>query len=771
MEIKDVFSAQARSVWEYLCENGQGLYIPAYQRQYSWDSSKIKRLIEDMCHGFLMLLNQEDSITFLGTIIAIHDTNYLTVNPLVKGDVPSRVMTIIDGQQRLTTLLLINTVLHHEIGLRLNKIKDLSKRENEWLHEECIKVMANLNKTFEENMAYGDGDFQYYPRMIRAYEDSWSRKERYVKYSSPIGKYLHQYGSFIRSKDKKDFVKNYLEDLLITDKSKYKPLFDGRQIILKQIKEIIKDIKPENLDLPNYNEIISKSKFQNILLKSDFPDEVKTSLRQEGNKDYKELLYLILFTNFVLDRVAITVVTAKNEDYAFDMFESLNTTGEPLTAFETFKPKVIYVEGLEDYENSEARKNLTTIEEYLEEYNTKSADKQDITSRLIVSFALAETGEKLSKRLSDQRKFLKEKYEKLTEIDEKNKFVRHFADVTLFIKNSWPDEKTKQPTVYDIDNEDIEEVKLCLDVLRSFKHTITIGPLSRFYSNIRQANHEYRQKASRNFIEAVKATTAFSILWRASRRTTDNIDGHYRKLMEDGNPNINFAPLARAKGNIEELLDIRLYKDSLINILNEEGKILNKEDWVKAAVKIPAYKNQKDITRFILLAAAHDSIIDPNNPGLTIKGKEGTLPLLTHKFWLKDDIQTIEHIAPQTSNDGWNNKLYEDPDTIEKLGNLTLLPCSENSCLGNGSWKKKRLVYEILSSENADTLKGLIIKAKSLDIDISQQTEEILKCSKYLPMVKALSEYQEEWSVDIIEKRSRRIAELAWDRIWPWLTN
>ncbi|HFO5872451.1 TPA: hypothetical protein ACHKDG_003510, partial [Escherichia coli] len=37
MEIKDVFGAQPKSVWEYICENGQGLYVPAYQRQYSWD--------------------------------------------------------------------------------------------------------------------------------------------------------------------------------------------------------------------------------------------------------------------------------------------------------------------------------------------------------------------------------------------------------------------------------------------------------------------------------------------------------------------------------------------------------------------------------------------------------------------------------------------------------------------------------------------------------------------------------------------------------------
>ena len=86
MDIKDVFSAQPKSVWEYLCENGQGLYIPAYQRHYSWDKNKISRLIEDTCHGFSTLVEREDAITFIGTIIAIHDMNMTTVEPAVKGD-------------------------------------------------------------------------------------------------------------------------------------------------------------------------------------------------------------------------------------------------------------------------------------------------------------------------------------------------------------------------------------------------------------------------------------------------------------------------------------------------------------------------------------------------------------------------------------------------------------------------------------------------------------------------------------------------------------
>ena len=47
-----------------------------------------------------------------------------------------------------------------------------------------------------------------------------------------------------------------------------------------------------------------------------------------------------------MNRVQVVVVSASKEEYAFDMFESLNTTGEPLTAFETFRPRVIEIEGV-----------------------------------------------------------------------------------------------------------------------------------------------------------------------------------------------------------------------------------------------------------------------------------------------------------------------------------------------------------------------------------------------------------------------------------------
>ena len=767
MEIKDVFGAQPKSVWEYLCENGQGLYVPAYQRQYSWDKSKISRLFEDTCHGFTMLIDHNDSITFLGTIIAIHDTQYLTVNPLVKGDVPSRVMTIIDGQQRLTTLLLINTVLHEEIRGRHAKLKVDDDSAKEWLIEECMKVIGRLAKTFEEDKDYGDAEFRFYPRMIRAYEDSWSRKKDKAVYSSPIGYYLHTYGAHGRGDAKKSYKYEPPEDES-KDKLKYKLLGDGRRHVQNLIKSLSKNDQVD-LELPSFSSILSSPKFQDILVKSDFPIAIHDVLSAEGNEPFKELLYLVLFANFILDRVALTIVTAKNEDYAFDMFEALNTTGEPLTAFETFKPRVIHSEGLEHYESSKSFEYMNSVEGYLEGFG-KTDDKQDATSRLIVTFALAERGEKLSKRLSDQRRFFKENFEKLPDEEAKRDFIRHLAHTAIFVQYAWPDESLATPKIYSADEAQTDEVVLCLDLLRSFKHTITLSPLIRFYSEIRKAGSETRGQAISDFITAVKAITAFSLLWRSSRRGTANIDTHYRKLMESGYDEVGMSSLCRRNNNVDlPAPDVEMLKRALRSLLQSVGAINDKDDWVKETAKIPAYTNQKEVTRFILLAAAHDSVVDKLSPGLTVKGKSGILPLLNYASWRDECAQTVEHIAPQTKEIGWLDELYEDGETINRLGNLTLLPCPENSSLGNGPWNRKRLIYKVLSADTSDELDPLLSQAKAQGIEISQSTTDLLANSRYLPMAKAVAQFEGDWTLDIVERRSVRIAELAWSRIAPWL--
>jgi hypothetical protein len=311
---------------------------------------------------------------------------------------------------------------------------------------------------------------------------------------------------------------------------------------------------------------------------------------------------------------------------------------------------------------------------------------------------------------------------------------------------------------------------LCIDFLRQFNHTITIAPLVRFFSNCRIASNEERAKTTNDFLEALKAITAFSVLWRSSRTSTDGIDNLYRRLMLDGYPSLGLAPLSRCiGGSVQPALDVAKLKLALVDILKLSGGISGKDDWVKTASKLPQYSINQHISRFLLLAAAHDSILDPDEAGLVISGKKGILPLLNYSTWRKDALQTVEHIAPDKKSKEWTDDIYEDADLIHRLGNLTLLPLAENASISNSAWTRKRFFYKTLSASTMDEADRLLEQAKIQEIKISQSAEKLLSQSMYLPLVKSISTVDGDWTRELIEKRSTRLAELAWDNIFPLL--
>ena len=66
VDIARVFTAASQSLFELLTVEGQGCYVPAYQRPYAWDTDNVHRLLEDATLGLEALATDEDSIRFLG---------------------------------------------------------------------------------------------------------------------------------------------------------------------------------------------------------------------------------------------------------------------------------------------------------------------------------------------------------------------------------------------------------------------------------------------------------------------------------------------------------------------------------------------------------------------------------------------------------------------------------------------------------------------------------------------------------------------------------
>ena len=799
---KTIFEAITKPVLELLSDRGLGLYIPSYQRPYSWDKNKVDRLIEDINHGMKSLVSAEDSFTFLGTVITIHDINHVTVQPIVRQDVPNKVLTVIDGQQRMTTLLILCIALHNEISVTYkNFIKTKTKAINKYITEQEIKdpevegfavseevnaifswldgqikeLLAVLSGTFYEQQAYGETPF--YPRMIRSLEDTWSKSLKNRKYSSSIA---HLTFNYIEEIKKEDYKPSDFKPTI-----RFNENIEGEEALVKRFEQIKKFLKqlpsktdPESEEVPNFKEIYTSEKLQEGLLGYKLSEvvpheciqnikEIDENLKQKFN----ELMLLIFYAKYVLNRVVVTVVKGKNEDYAFTIFESLNTTGEPLTAFETFKPRVINAVGLAEYEGSIEKGLMDQVGRYLGSYVGGTA-LQKATKELLISFLGAYSGTKVSGRLSEQRSELKKGFECAENTSDKLVFIQTLADCTNFKKTFW-ESKDFNDTHKFIKNFQLSSTsKLCLTFLNEMNHSIVIPVLTAFFSQIVAAKNEYDlEQRTKDFESALKAVVAFSVLWRAALGGTSGIDNQYRELVSSDEMPTGLPPLARTKMK-NNVIDILLFKRELksrLIDLDRKGKINSKDNFVNRASDLPIYDKQYKVAKFLLLAAHHNAIEDKAEPGLIAKGKESLNPCLTVEMYRAKGSFTIEHIAPQKPDINWDRDIYGNGTLVDTLGNLVLISSKLNGALSNRMWQEKKVLYQAVGAKTSQEANEILSEAaRAYNISFRDSTKEILEAQTYMPNLITLGNIESKWNEDWIKRRSEHLYSLAWDELINW---
>lgn len=545
---------------------------------------------------------------------------------------------------------------------------------------------------------------------------------------------------------------------------------DTFKLIQKRIAEITGKKWAEN-DFPEALDIAQTKTFSNAILGYEVPDEVVKYLRDQhddkAHADYCQLFRLLVFSKYLNDRMAFTVVTAKNEDDAFDMFEALNTTGEPLTAYETFKPKVIEGEGVAAYEHSESFKYIEDIEDYLDRFK-KAEEKQRATSEMLVPFALSETGEKIQRKLVDQRRYLREQFDsQLESLDDKRQFVYRLSHVAQFMKYIWKNDDPRGIFLNRSDRLD-DRTETSLLAIRDLNHHIVVAPLSRFFGDVLRAKEddELRKLKMTELASAIQATVAFSIIWRAALGGTAGIDSKYRDVLSEKiNGNLGLLA-ARPKSGVGSV-SLSNYKKALLHFLEEAG-ISKKNEWVRRVAKAQIYR-QKTLARFLLFAASEDAISDGNDPGLVVLGRPGLLPMLTPKNWNNKDYLTVEHVAPQSGRSTWDQTICDETENIDLLRNLTLLPIKENSMVGNKEWRHKKALYQVLSAQDQAEFDQYTKNSASVRMSLSHKTKEILNEANYLPLCRSIGQKVGDWDLDFIKNRSERLAELAWDRMIAWL--
>ena len=94
MENLETFKPDSLNIRDIFCNGNVAYKVPDYQRRYSWKKEQLDALWGDLYESYQ---NDHQACYFLGSIVVVKNAN--------------NVFELIDGQQRLTTLMIMISVL------------------------------------------------------------------------------------------------------------------------------------------------------------------------------------------------------------------------------------------------------------------------------------------------------------------------------------------------------------------------------------------------------------------------------------------------------------------------------------------------------------------------------------------------------------------------------------------------------------------------------------------------------------------------------------
>jgi hypothetical protein len=762
LEIEKAFLTEGRSVYEFFQRPGVGFYIPLYQREYSWDKDNVEQLIEDVEKGVTAMINDENEIRFLGTIITVIEKDKKRIQPLDIQALPTAVEKLIDGQQRMSTLAIIGALLYKNFTFiedRLNSSSELFKEL-----QEIIQIWKDkLIDIFSFDLKSGKPKRK--PKIIRGFLDEWSKEGNLEeKYKSEISNYLANFILCIEEN----------KDLPEIPKSKSKFTINAK-IIDAWIKRIItRHERIEDDSIPVAWEILKDEK-NHELIWSYFREELHNELfiREIKNKKsdsylISSLVQLISITHYLLERCCFTIIQPINEDWAFDMFQSLNASGTPLTAIETFKPLVVNNTEFnkEKYENSQSKISFSKIEDLFKD-SGNAATKNKLTNEFLTSLAIVLDGFKLESHFSSQRKFLDRVYSKdVTLYKEQCDLVKFIGNYAEFYKQIWLDYKGEHnlPIEKISSHPEADLTSVLVLFLKRSNHRMAITILGSLYSEVINGS----PNSISNFVEGVKAIASFYILWRACDSNA-GLDNYYRNFFKGKEKGVDSCDWLHTKC----IFDIAYLKKYFLDSLVKDKDLTDTDIWLMKANSYLRYDSSASICRIGLFITAHDTIVDEQEKGLMKIGKVNCSPYLKLDKWNSIHLKDIEHIAPQTEGDiSWDKNLYEiNTRPYDSIGNLTLLPTNINISAGNKGWKEKFIYYSHLGNKDPLKTQELSAKAKLEGIELNTSTVNLLKDSSYIEHIMSILQVETNgiWDVNLVNRRSERMLVLIWDKIYPWL--
>ncbi|WP_318367290.1 DUF262 domain-containing protein [Enterobacter sp.] len=771
----DIFKAEPQSVFDVICKRKTtGFYMPAYQRPYSWEESHIRDLFSDCENVFRNLLDSHDAIIFLGSILSVDDSIALTIYPLVKRDKPEEIKLIIDGQQRLSTLMLIILCINERLRILLPSLKKaITSEQDEEIKDvldELRQVVSQLeidtSNTVVETTAEHEV-YKYLPKIIRSQVDCWGRSEKNALYDSPIAELLYVYQRHIMDQRDSSVFKPLDLSLMSTSA---KRVVNNIKEIRKQLDCVQKGFQfqfpdSETEEKINISDLVDVETLDVCL---DFPVDKDLALVAESYPKVAEVIYIAVFAKFLLHRVCLTYVEVNNESYAFDMFEALNTTGEPLTAIETFVPKAIEFigkkrkEGAPEEELEAAMDVLNSITERFENI-IDSKEKNLKTKALILAFVRAFEGKVKVTSLRDQRDAMLKSYENC-DYDLKGVYLSQLATSANFLFDHW---QAVVPNVGKlVDSSVLDISNLCLRYLVDMKHDIVQSLLIQFV--LIDEKFEATGTEHSDFAKVLKSVTAFSVLWRAMSGGADGIDAVYKKLHERG---VNADQKGFTLGH-GSLTSDRFNPDIINQFFKAEleNKIITKgspkdtvdEKWLDICSKQQILTKPKSI-KMLLLAGLHG--VELEGVDHQISNKLCTDFLTTMMWELISRKNAIKKVFNGGSTEGWGDEEIVNPEIYNKIGNVLIDVRDGVSSSNSPSWYNlKQHLLQALANDSINDIEDIL----SSDCHISEHAK---RHASVLMLEKKFGDitFADKWGKQQIDERSSLLLSNAWRNLTKWL--
>ena len=773
---------------DFIEKRGQCFYLPSYQRYFTWKTENIQRVFEDVIAGIRRFDNNQGTshnyVTFIGSMTFFYDQLYETIEPQIRADVPDTVYSVVDGQQRLTALMLISVLLHNYIRVLYEQLKN---EMSPVLKKCCNERLKQLLQVIEDPQASDIDDQEiYYPRMIRAFDDQWSIDKDKEFYDSPLSYLISNYGLHVRNNttdinyQHKPPAQSSTSESAHAHHKKFTNILKQTQRELHTIfsgkaNEDTASQLPSLIDMLCNNELLINT----FNLKYD---QIKTDIIAYEDLNHCMLARALIVSAYILKNIQFITLITRDENQAFDIFESLNTTGQELTALETFRPEIVRKEGLEHYSSSNSKKHIDAIDNFIR--NEK--DEAKLSKDIIVNFALAEDGYKLSNHLRDQRDYLRQRYSRCDDKEKRNEFTLHLMCVSQVMQHFWlkhGDELFTSPDLYHtsiiklvqqskeadkagedtetiIDNElaqQSKELRFCLKYLSESNHAICRALIARFHHAVIKSKSENKLARINELVNTIKVIAAWYALWRGTRDSTDGLDSHYRDILAgDDSISINMPPLCRVQKNTDQLNpppSVDAVKKAFRYYLNKGGRsgkrIDSLEDWLSFSSTLPIYGLRKATAKFLLLVASHNSTV---KDGIIVDCNDNVSSLIDGDIWISTDYGSFELIIPVNNNDdGETEQLY-------RLGNLTLVPKWAYLILEkHPAWHEKQPIYKLLSSDTDDELKKLLEQITFL----GGNEKKKFKVHRYLPITKEIS-LRDKFTQDSIVPHGEMIGTRVW---------